>query len=443
MNILDQKVHAEVANDGVVSSAHDAKLSATSSHEATTQAKSGSKGDTAVTPTIAIAVVNDEAVAQLGTGGSLSITGALDAEATEKGKTETTSEGDTTSGKTGVGVSLALTVANDNATATTRRDVSADGAVMFGAHVTASSSSEAKSSVAGDEGESGEGGSGSDAGVDNKASKELGFANTKAKEKDSTKKGTNGASSPSAETSDNTGGSGGNKISVAGAIGINIASSSASATIPDAAHVHAGDKLTLSASNNTDSTAKADGSATVAGTQTSGTGVGAAVAINVANVTTEARIGSAIVDAKGVTVEAKMGVAGEDKTNTFDTEATSGAGGGKIGVAGSFALTVATVKSDATIASGASISAGTGDLTMTAEATTASTVKALPSNGGGDGGKVGIGASVALEHPRAERDGGHGRRLGRTGRAERQARCDFRARRHRPKRRAARKARLR
>ena len=33
---------------------------------------------------------------------------------------------------------------------------------------------------------------------------------------------------------------------------------------------------------------------------------------------------------------------------------------------------------------------------MTSEATSASTVKALPSDGGGDGGKVGIGASVAL-----------------------------------------------
>ena len=91
-----------------------------------------------------------------------------------------------------------------------------------------------------------------------------------------------------------------------------------------------------------------------------------------------------------------MGVVGEDKTDTFDTEATSGAGGGKIGVAGSLALTVATVSSEATMADGAHVSAGTGDLSMTAEANSVSTVKALPSHGGGEGGKVGIGASVAI-----------------------------------------------
>ena len=44
---------------------------------------------------------------------------------------------------------------------------------------------------------------------------------------------------------------------------------------------------------------------------------------------------------------------GGDGKNTFDTEATSGAGKGDIGVAGSLALTIADVKTNAEIKSNA------------------------------------------------------------------------------------------
>src|SRR4029078_994382 len=82
LNIVQQQAHAEVEDTGVVASAHDAKLTATSTHEVTPQSKAGSQGDTPVPPSVAISVVNDEAVAQLGTGGAMTLTGALDAEAT-------------------------------------------------------------------------------------------------------------------------------------------------------------------------------------------------------------------------------------------------------------------------------------------------------------------------------------------------------------------------
>ena len=401
LSIVTAGAHAQLADGSALTHAKDLTLTADSSHEVTTFAKNGAKGQTAITPVIAIAVVNDDALTSIGTGGALTIGGALKADATETGKTVTTAEGNTTPGKTGVGISLALTVADDSATSNTQRDIAAGGAVSFGAHAAGSSDSEAKASVAGDKGEEGAGGDGSDPGVDNKVTKELGFADGKAKEKDPAAKGTGGKTSPSAETSSDTGGSGGNKISVAGAVAINIGSSSADAAIGDNVTISAGDKLTVSATNNGDAKAVADGSAVVAGSNDAGTSVGAAVAINVANVTTNATIGdNAQVTAKGVTVEAKMRelTSGEssDKTDTLSAEATSGAGGGKTGVAGSFALNVASVSSNATIATGASVSAGAGDLELTAEADSTDTAKALPSKDGASGGKVGIGASVAL-----------------------------------------------
>ena len=78
-----------------------------------------------------------------------------------------------------------------------------------------------------------------------------------------------------------------------------------------------------------------------------GTGVGVAIGLNVANVTTRARIGDADVTAEGVTVEAKMRETGsgddKDSTHRFGAQATSGAGGGKTGIAGSLAINVANV----------------------------------------------------------------------------------------------------
>src|SRR4029077_10666361 len=96
-------------------------------------------------------VVNDEAIAQVGAGTALSITGNFNAGATEAGNVDTKAMGDTTSGDTGVGISIALNVANDNALATTKRDLSATGTATLSASTTGASNADAKASVAGGE----------------------------------------------------------------------------------------------------------------------------------------------------------------------------------------------------------------------------------------------------------------------------------------------------
>ena len=154
----------------------------------------------------------------------------------------------------------------------------------------------------------------------------------------------------------------------------------------------------MSASNNTDAKASADGSAVTGGT---GTGCGRGHRAQRRERRHHARrIGDADVTAQGVTVEAKMRETGsgddKDSTHRFGAQATSGAGGGKTGIAGSLAINVANVAADATIAADATVDAGAGDLTLTAEADSESVVKALPEGEGASGTNVGVGASVAL-----------------------------------------------
>jgi WD40 repeat protein len=95
-----------------------------------------------------------------------------------------------------------------------------------------------------------------------------------------------------------------------------------------------------------------------------------------------------------------------DQTDSFIADATSGAGGGKIGVAGSVAVNVVIADTQAVIghAPGGSGSAsvtinGGNDVKLAAAATLSNSTRALPSDGGGSGSNVGVGASVAVSVP--------------------------------------------
>jgi hypothetical protein len=129
-------------------------------------------------------------------------------------------------------------------------------------------------------------------------------------------------------------------VGVAAALAINVSRSEAVAEIPSGITITAGGLLTLESSNNMDASALADGSATEGSIDTA---VGVAVAINVAHMTNQATVaGGANVTADGVHLSATMKDVGGDATHRFGAKATSGASGGDVGVAGSFALNVST-----------------------------------------------------------------------------------------------------
>src|SRR5262249_40362418 len=145
-------------------------------------AEGGSSGDTAVTPVIAITVSNNDTNATIGTlaGQTLTATGAVSLAAAHEGSTLTKAEGDTESGKTGVGISLALTVGDDSAIATTNRDLTSGGAMTFSARTVSSNESSAKASVAGGKDSSGGGDGGAGGGnVDSQVGNQRNFANSR------------------------------------------------------------------------------------------------------------------------------------------------------------------------------------------------------------------------------------------------------------------------
>src|SRR4029077_17029034 len=248
-----------------LSGAHNLTLSASSGQEMSSEAKSGAKGSTAVTPVVAISISDNETDATVGTDSHanlISITGNFSASAVLTSAVETTAEGDTQSDDTGVGISIAVTVVNDNSLATTGRDLHADGTMGFSASTISSSDSSAKASVAGAPGDNGSGASrdGSGKTVDGRTTEQLSYADSKSKEKNSSAKGTESKSAPSSSTSDGP-------VSVAGAVGVNVELATAKAYIPDALTIHAGGMLTVQSATNVDGKASADGSAVISGVE--------------------------------------------------------------------------------------------------------------------------------------------------------------------------------
>jgi hypothetical protein len=128
-------------------------------------------------------------------------------------------------------------------------------------------------------------------------------------------------------------------------------------------------------------------------------GIGAAVAINVPILKNEAYIGEQRHgQAGGLVVEALMTDVDGDKKQVFGAEATSGASGKSVGIAGSLAISILDAQSRAAIGSGAQVTLTGGDARLTAENTTVSKAVAEPANAGAVAGSVGVGRFGGAEH---------------------------------------------
>ena len=87
------------------------------------------------------------------------------------------------------------------------------------------------------------------------------------------------------------------------------------------------------------------------------------------------------------------------RPDQFVTQATSGASGTNVGIAGSVAANIISAGSSAAISNGATVTidtGGTGALAVTSDNEMATSATAAPVGTGASGGKVGVGASVAL-----------------------------------------------
>ena len=387
VNILSDTTRAELEDGSTLTNAHNLTLAA-DGHEAMTTTVEAGTDPTAAGTTFAgfsaaagISLLNTSTTARVGKGAATSLTGGLSADAGHKAEVANTAGGNS-AGSGVIGAAFALTVTNSKTTATLDRDLDAAGDVTLSTHANLISGADAKASARGGRPKSAKTPSNA---VDKEAGNQLSLADNQAAA--AGVPGTGGAKAPSAQT--NNGGA-----TVAGALAIDLVTASTSdAMIAPSRKLKAGGAVILSAGNDTDAHAKADGNTTAA----SASGVGVGIAVNaVSGESTRAVVGSAAtVDAKALALDAHM-TPGGDNTNILRAEATSGVGSKETGVAGTLAINVAKLTTEAVVASGANVALHGGDLTLNAADSVSAPASARPGLDPNTAGARGFGVSFAL-----------------------------------------------
>ena len=108
LNIIANRSLAEVSDNAVLTGAGALTLAATATHAVTTTAESGSTGGVSITPVVALSMVNNSTAARLGSGATLTTSGAVSVSAAQVSTTTTTAKAEAAGAKAAIGLSLAL-----------------------------------------------------------------------------------------------------------------------------------------------------------------------------------------------------------------------------------------------------------------------------------------------------------------------------------------------
>jgi hypothetical protein len=392
INIVANRALATVENGAILDGTGSIELSASAGHSVTTEAESGSAGGIAVTPVLGLSMVSNTTSAAIGMGAVLVTSGGVSLTALQESTVSTSATAAAAGGTAAIGASLALALVDDVVSVTTLRDIDAGGDVSLSASGISTGTLVAKASASGaaeadDEGEAEDG-----ATVDDNVDDQLEFGGGRQKtagvgstaQQDSTTSGVNDKDGRSAKSEEG-------KVSVAAAVAVNVTNATVTAGMTGV-DVSTSGSLTIASAASVSGNLEADGSAA-----DSQIGIGVAVAVNAINKTNSALMGAGTHTANGVTVSA---IQASDTSgvvaDAYVVKASSGAGGSKIGIAGALALNLIDASASARIDGTASVDAGTGESAIIAEQEISATAEALPSGDGTSGGKVGVGASVAL-----------------------------------------------
>ncbi|MBI3349806.1 MAG: hypothetical protein HY020_21665, partial [Burkholderiales bacterium] len=372
INVVDETTRAQV-DGGAKFTGSGLVQNASATGDVNTEAQGGATGGTAVSPVVAITVVNTGAkVGALG-GSDVMLINGLTSDAQSALNVLAKGHGDAEgSSNAAVGASVVVTHAAPIVEAVLDGKLQAGAAVLLSSKNTGVTRSEAKAAA--------RGAANNGSNASSQGASAQGAGNTAA-----SNNGARGAtgSTPSAGTSDGP-------VTVAAAIAIHHLGAQSTARVGDSAQITAGGLLSLKNESDVDAQADASGVASKGSTN-----IGAAVAINVAEVDSSARVGGGTgsVSSQGLALGATT-VSGQ--RNDATTTATSGAATGNTGVAGSLAIGVGISKFEATLSPAANVNAHGGAVTMDAGSTTGDTVKALPDGGGAVAENTGVGASVAI-----------------------------------------------
>ena len=311
LNLVDFTVYAGIdqvsdpTRGPPLTGAGTVTITATEDTTFTTEAEAGGgSGSVTVVPAIAITLATIRTSASLGASTTALTASSVTAQATQSVKAATTAKGDTQAGSTaGIGVSLALTVI-DNVVADSgsARSITASGAVSFQATQAVDVTTVAEASAKGASPSEGKDGGGKD--VNQKADDNL----AKANESRNTNGGkTSTSSTPKAASNED----GGNSLSIAGAIAINVVVSTSRAWFADGVVINAGGVVTLKSLANTDVSANAKGDSATDGS----VGVGAGVAVNAVTIVNRAETGNSTITGTGLNLTA--GLTGGDTNDVI------------------------------------------------------------------------------------------------------------------------------
>ena len=397
LNIADNQSTAQLSTGAHLigfpgSTGPEAIISAVSNQTATTTATGGtgsesSPGQKALTPVFAIQAIHNVTSAPA-VGEIRDLAGNVQVNADATIVNNLNAEGTTVAEKAARGIVLALDMGENETFATIGDDVSLQSlSLKSQANVTQNVNAKA-SSKGGD--------TTPIVGGTNKETadaKQLGI---------SAGASDNGKQSPDQQTPEGS-------LALAGAIAVGLTRTETLALVHAGANVDARGAITIDAHGQNRSTVKADATAlTVAAANTeatgtnpdtepptndkSGRGVGVAIAVNANENLSQAAIESTV-HSKSIGLSLNAGTL-TGGPSSFSTEAVSGAGGGKIGAAGSLAIQVVRNTSDAHIGA-VSLDASTGSINILSNNESTSSVKASPSSNV-TGSQRGRGAAVAI-----------------------------------------------
>jgi hypothetical protein len=328
LNVASDAAEAAVRNGAALTGAGSLTLTAKGDHAMISTAKAGAAGGTPTAAAVSLSIPSGSTVAQVGTGAALSV-GALSLDANRTNTLTTNSDGKVTGPGVGVGAVFGLSIDNESSLASVGRSVTVTGAATLGSTMNASTDTNAYASAQG-------AANGSPA-VNSLISQWRQLIN-------------NNTWTPQPITVPIAGTPSGS-LGVAGALALNIAGSSATSTIASGATLQAGTTLSVLATTTYEATALADATAV-----NSATGIAAAAAINASSPAATANI-----DAAASAVQVNLVSSASGSTTVT---ANSGAGATNVGVAGAFAMNLASAKSIASVGAGANVQATspTGDL---------------------------------------------------------------------------------
>lgn len=362
INLLNRTTHAEIEHAVVTTGGDDALISASSNHTATTSSTIGNTGGVAVSPGLALSVVNSNTFSKIVTGNQITAPGFLSISASHTGSTTTTAHGETAGSNVAVGAVLAINDINDKA------DVTIGRSVNFGVGINGATNTKSTS-------------------VANAFGSTKGTASTQQADAQINQQQTI-ADRNSAETSDG-------KLAAAAALAVNVARSESKTTTSGVSTLTSAGAIVLTSANETDSSATGDSTALGDGSANPTVGVAVGLGLNKTVITNEASLaGTTTANSLGLTLTANM----RDGSGRHDSLAagSAGAGGKKVGIAGSLGLNIVDNQTIAAVRGTSVVNAGTGAINITATNRRNETARAVPRADGGSGTTVGVGASVAI-----------------------------------------------